>query len=99
MLYPLSYEGLRWSTPWSSSLFLLLLHGEDFARFGIGPHLGRTVTSIHRICEVLEVVLIEGVPVQGDLSGMSEHSQAFSGQPLRSLPLILPANAAVCRRS
>ena len=59
VLYPLSYEGSVFRTTWSSGLFPLLVQVNNVPRFGLGPHLGRTVPSIHRICEVLEVVFIE----------------------------------------
>ena len=59
VLYPLSYEGLIFQTTWSSGLFPLLVQVNNVPRFGLGPHLGRTVPSIHRISEVLEVVFIE----------------------------------------
>jgi hypothetical protein len=57
VLYPLSYEGVSLQTPWSGGLFPTPFPVYNAAGFGLGPHLGRTVTSIHAVGQGLKVVI------------------------------------------
>ena len=76
MLYPLSYEGRMLRNPWYIYLSGPSGQVRNTVQIGFGPHLGRTVMSIHRFCEALEVIFEEMcVPIESDLRrGMTEHS-------------------------
>ena len=54
MLYPLSYEGELLRIARIYCLFGVLGQVHNVARCAFGPHLGRTVTSIHRFCEAID---------------------------------------------
>ena len=56
MLYPLSYEGEISRIARNISLSGTLGQVNNIVRCALGPHLGRTITSIHRFCEAIEVV-------------------------------------------
>ena len=76
MLYPLSYEGETSRIARKISLSRILRQVNNVARCALGPHLGRTVTSIHRFCEAIEVIFEEmSVPIESDLRRrMTQHS-------------------------
>ena len=63
----------------------------------LGPLSGRSVASIHRFCEALEVVFEEMcVPIEGDLRRrMTRHSLHY----FTLVPAEIARLAAVCRRS
>ncbi len=88
MLYPLSYEGKRLGNARDTALSSLLRQVQNIARCALGPHLGRTITSIHRFCEAIEVIFEQMcVPVESDLRRrMTQHlAKATVGEELDQL--------------
>ena len=84
MLYPLSYEGKLLGNPWYVYLSGLLGEVCNTLQSALGPHLGRTVTSVHRFCEAIKVIFEKMcVPVKGNLCRrMTEHSlYCFHARP------------------
>ncbi len=95
MLYPLSYEGLNLCTPWSSGLVSLFIHVKNSP----DSFLGRTVTSIHRVCGVAVIdVLYRSRVIPSGISSEDTPSVRRTAQSEATPPTGAPGSRVDFRR-